>query len=153
MANAPHHEAQRLSLLVVQGVEEVGKAADEARAGGAQSVQPGVQQLLRWLTREPLASDEVAQFGPARRVLQCVALALEFLEPGAEKSVLPVVQVQLAAHSCEEEMGKAISMAAERMAMAAVAEVMVELVVRMPATKKVHGAAPWAVARWLGWRP
>ncbi|WP_458232483.1 hypothetical protein [Roseateles sp. P5_E8] len=143
-AQAPHHETQHLALLGVQRVEEVGKGGDEARAGGAQRVELGVEHLLGRAAAELLFSEEAGQLRPADETLQRVALLLELVEPGGEAALLAVVQIQLGADSGQEEMGEAISMTAEMMAMVAVAKVMAKFVVGVPATKKVHGGAPWA---------
>ena len=144
---APHHEAQHLALFGVQRVEEVGKGGDKARTGGAQRVELGVEQLLGRAAGELLFSEEAGQLRPADETLQRVALLLELVEPDGKAALLGLVLIQFGTDSGQEEMGEAISMTAKMMAMVAVvavAKVMAEFVVGVPATKKIHGGAPWA---------
>lgn len=151
MAEAPHHEAQGLALLGIQRIEEVGEGGDDARAGSAQCIELGIEQLLRGLARELLPGDEAGQLGAARQALQGVALPAELPDPGGEPALLLVVQVQLGGDACHEMVGEAVSVRAERMAMAAVAEVvMVKTVMRLPATKEVHGVLSGALEA-RGW--
>lgn len=139
MADAAPHEAQHLALFGVQRVEERRERTDQAGASSTQRVEPGVQQLLGRGLRKPLAGDQAGQLGTAGQALQRLTLLLELVQPGAEETLLLVVQVQLGGCSGDEVAGHAVSVTAESVAMAAVAPVVrMEIVMCVPATKKVH---------------
>nr|WP_235533793.1 MULTISPECIES: hypothetical protein [unclassified Roseateles] len=147
------HEAHRLALLVVQRIEELGEGINHIGSGGTHCIQPGMQELLCLLALKLLTRDQGGQLRCASQRRQRVALLLHLLDPGGKAAALRVVQVKPCADSGQQQVGEAVSMAAEMMAVMAVPKVMAKFMVGVPATKEVHGEAPRACsAQWLGRR-